>query len=97
MACALEQRRHRRVQHPKVGEKQLGFLADLGIPRRNSKIGRQNLRCLSTQIPPRASFGDFLAAWGSILASAVYFLVTGRAFLVAGADLLITGPDFLVS
>jgi hypothetical protein len=36
------------VAHPKVGEKQLGFLADLEIHRRNSKKGSQNPARLST-------------------------------------------------
>jgi hypothetical protein len=43
------------VAHSKVGEKQLGFSADLEIPRRNSKKGSQNLLPLSTQNANRAS------------------------------------------
>jgi hypothetical protein len=37
------------IAHPKVGEKQFGFSADLEILRRNSKTGSQNLLPLSTQ------------------------------------------------
>ena len=40
------------ITHPRVGEKQVGLAADLGILRRNSEKDGQNLCCLSTQNPP---------------------------------------------
>ena len=40
------------ITHPRVGGKQVGLAADLGILRRNSEKDGQNLCCLSTQNPP---------------------------------------------